>query len=122
MIAGASRLAAQFLAAGKIDGVVGIGGSTGSLMATEVMRTLPFGLPKLMISSTAALPGLSTRYIGTGDIALFHSVVEISGVSDLLKNVFDRAAFAMAGMMSEGITPPQSGQGQSYCPDHAGAM
>ena len=113
IIAGASRLAGQFLAAGKIDGVVGVGGSTGSLMATEVMRTLPFGLPKLMISSTAALPGLSTRYIGTGDIALFHSVVEISGVSDLLKNVFDRAAFAMAGMVSEGITPPRAGKGKA---------
>ncbi len=113
IIAGASRLAGQFFAAGKIDGVVGVGGSTGSLMATEVMRTLPFGLPKLMISSTAALPGLSTRYIGTGDIALFHSVVEISGVSDLLKNVFDRAAFAMAGMVSEGITPPRAGKGKA---------
>ncbi len=113
IIAGASRLAGQFLAAGKIDGVVGVGGSTGSLMATEVMRTLPFGLPKLMISSTAALPGLSTRYIGTGDIALFHSVVEISGLSDLLKNVFDRAAFAMAGMVSEGITPPRAGMGKA---------
>jgi len=113
IIAGAARLAGQFLAAGKIDGVVGVGGSTGSLMATEVMRTLPFGLPKLMISSTAALPGLSTRYIGTGDIALFHSVVEISGVSDLLKNVFDRAAFAMAGMVSEGITQPKAGKGKA---------
>lgn len=113
IIAGAARLAGQFLSAGKIDGVVGVGGSTGSLMATEVMRTLPFGLPKLMISSTAALPGLSTRYIGTGDIALFHSVVEISGVSDLLKNVFDRAAFAMAGMVSDGITPPKPGKGKA---------
>jgi uncharacterized protein (UPF0261 family) len=113
IIAGAARLAGQFLAAGKIDGVVGVGGSTGSLMATEVMRTLPFGLPKLMVSSTAALPGLSTRYIGTGDIALFHSVVEISGMSDLLKNVFDRAAFAMAGMVSEGITPPRAGKGKA---------
>ncbi|MFO7667664.1 MAG: Tm-1-like ATP-binding domain-containing protein [Desulfobacterales bacterium] len=113
MIAGASRLAAQFLAAGKIDGVVGVGGSTGSLMATEVMRTLPFGLPKLMVSSTAALPGLSTRYIGTGDITLFHSVVEISGMSDLLKNVFDRAAFAVAGMVSEDITPPRAGRGKA---------
>lgn len=113
IIAGASRLAGQFLTAGKIDGVVGVGGSTGSLMATEVMRTLPFGLPKLMISSTAALPGLSTRYIGTGDISLFHSVVEISGVSDLLKNVFDRAAFAMAGMVSEDITPPRAGKGKA---------
>jgi uncharacterized protein (UPF0261 family) len=77
-------------------------------MATEVMRSLPFGLPKLMISSTAALPGLSTRYIGTGDIALFHSVIEISGVTDLLKNVMDRAANAISGMVQGRVTSPRS--------------
>ena len=49
---------------GKIHGITGIGGATGSLMVTEVMRSLPFGFPKFLISSTAALPGLSTRYIG----------------------------------------------------------
>ena len=45
-IAGAIKLAAQYHAVGKIDGVVAIGGSTGSLMATEVMRALPFGFPR----------------------------------------------------------------------------
>lgn len=105
-IAGGSRIAGELFAAGRIDGVVGIGGSTGSLMATDIMRTLPFGVPKLMISSTAALPGLATRYIGTGDILLFHSVIEISGLSDLLGNVIDRAAGAMAGMLAESIRPP----------------
>jgi len=104
MMAGGSRLAAELLTQGKLDGVIALGGSTGSLMASEVMRSLPFGIPKVLISSTAALPGLSTRYIGTGDIALFHSVVEISGLPDLLKNVMDRAAYALAGMVSDDIT------------------
>jgi len=107
-ITGASSIAKELFDAQKIDGVTGIGGSTGSLMATEVMRTLPFGIPKLMISSTAALPGLSTRYIGTGDIALFHSVIEISGISDLLKNIMDRAAHAIAGMLQGDVTSPQA--------------
>ncbi|MDA8305841.1 MAG: Tm-1-like ATP-binding domain-containing protein, partial [Deltaproteobacteria bacterium] len=78
-IAGASKIAGELYARNRLDGVIAIGGSTGSLMATDVMRTLPFGVPKVMVSSTAALPGLSTRYIDTGDIVLFHSVVEISG-------------------------------------------
>jgi len=112
-IAGASKLAEQYFAEGKIDGVISIGGSTGTLMATEVMRSLPFGVPKLAISSTAALPGLSTRYIGTGDIALFHSVVEISGLSDLLKNVIDRGANAIAGMVQDNITPPNTEKGKA---------
>lgn len=110
VMAGASQIAQALHEKGGIQGVIGLGGSTGSLMATEVMRALPFGLPKLMVSSTAALPGLSTRYIGTGDIALFHSVVEISGVTDLLKNVLDRAAHAMAGMVQESVAPPGSGE------------
>lgn len=112
-IAGASRIAGELHATGRIAGVVSLGGSTGSLMGTDVMRTLPFGVPKLMISATAALPGLATRYIGTGDILLFHSVVEIAGVSDLLKNVIDRAVYAMAGMLSPDITPPRAGSGKA---------
>lgn len=98
IIEGASKIAKDLYAAGKISGVMAIGGSTGSLMATEVMRSLPFGIPKLMISSTAALPGLSSKYIGTSDILLFHSVIEISGVTDMLANVMDRACYAMKGM------------------------
>lgn len=98
MIAGASSIARRLVEEGKVHGVVSIGGSTGSLMAADVMRALPFGIPKLIISSTAALPGMSTRYIGTGDITLMHSVIEVSGVSEVLKNVIDRAAYAVCGM------------------------
>ena len=113
MMAGGSHIAANLLAEGKLDGVIALGGSTGSLMGSEIMRSLPFGIPKVMISSTAALPGLSTRYIGTGDIALFHSVVEISGVSDLLKNVMDRAAYALAGMVEDDIASPKAKKGKA---------
>jgi len=110
---GAKAIAADLHKENRIDGVVGLGGSTGSLMATEVMRALPFGLPKLMISSTAALPGLATRYIGTGDILLFHTVIEISGLSNMLKNVLDRAATAICGMVTGRITPPIGGSGKA---------
>jgi len=112
-MAGASRIAADLLSENKLDGLIAMGGSTGTLMATEVMRSLPFGIPKVMISSTAALPGLATRYIGTGDIALFHSVIEISGITDLLKNVMDRAAEALAGMVLGTITSPKAQKGKA---------
>jgi uncharacterized protein (UPF0261 family) len=112
-IAGAAHIAKQLQEAEKIQGVTGMGGATGSLMVTEVMRALPFGFPKLMISSAAALPGLSTRYIGTGDIALFHSVIELSGLSALLKNVFDRAAGAIAGMVQGNVTSPKADKGKA---------
>jgi uncharacterized protein (UPF0261 family) len=112
-IAGASAIAKQLQADGKIHGVTGMGGATGALMVTEVMRSLPFGLPKLMISSAAALPGLSTRFIGTGDIILFHSVIELSGLSDLLKNVLERAAHALGGMVQGKITSPRTDKGKA---------
>jgi uncharacterized protein (UPF0261 family) len=98
MIEGAKRVAKERYEKGEIQGVIGLGGSTGSLMATEVMRALPYGVAKLMVSSTAALPGLSTRYIGKGDIALFHTVIEIAGLSNLLKQALDRAAQAICAM------------------------
>ncbi len=108
MIAGAVKIAAARFAAGELRAVVGLGGSTGSLMASEVMRALPFGLPKLMVSSTAALPGLATRYIDTGDLLLFHTVVEIAGLTPLLKSVLDRAAGAALGMTAAPPLTPQS--------------
>lgn len=98
MTRGAAVTAVGMLKEGRLDGIIGIGGSTGSLMATDVMRALPFGVPKMMVSSTAALPGMSTRYIGTGDIALMHAVVEIAGLGDVLKNVIDRAARGICAM------------------------
>lgn len=98
MIDGAVSIAKDLFQSGRLAGLIGLGGSTGSLMATDVMRSLPFGVPKLMVSSTAALPGLSTRYLGTGDISIFHTVIEISGLSLPLCNVLDRAAAAIAGM------------------------
>ncbi len=104
MISGGRRLAKAMVEEGTVQGILGLGGSTGSLMATEIMRAVPFGVPKIMVSSTAALPGLSTRYIGTGDIALFHTVVEIAGLNDLLKNVLDRAAAAICAMVMGELT------------------
>ncbi|MFH0958257.1 MAG: Tm-1-like ATP-binding domain-containing protein [Pseudomonadota bacterium] len=98
MIDGATKIATEFMNSGRLAGIIGLGGSTGSLMATTVMRALPFGVPKLMVSSTAALPGLATRYIGSGDIALLHTVIEISGLSKPLMNILDRAAAAITGM------------------------
>ncbi len=112
MIEGAKNLAKERFESGEIQGVIGLGGSTGSLMATEVMRALPYGVAKLMVSSTAALPGLSTRYIGKGDIALFHTVIEISGLSNLLKQALDRAAQAICAMAEVPLPETQRAKGQ----------
>ena len=112
MITGAVKIARERFAAGELDCVAGLGGSTGSLMASEVMRALPFGLPKVMISSTAALPGLATRYIDTGDLMLFHTVVEISGLNPLLQSVLDRAATAITCLARVPAVTPEAVRGR----------
>ena len=101
MTQGAVKIARELLEEGRLAGVIGLGGATLSMIATNIMRALPFGVPKVMVSSSAALPGLSTRYIGTGDIMLFHTVIELSGLSPHLKNVLNRAARAVWAMAQE---------------------
>ncbi len=106
MITGAVKILHQSMREGRLDGVTGIGGYRGSFMATAIMQSLPFGFPKLMISSAAALPGLSTQFFKTSDIMIFHSVIETAGLTNLLKNVLDRAAHALSGMLQGQVTTP----------------
>jgi len=113
MTRGAIKIARKLLEERRLAGVVGLGGATLSMISTNIMRALPFGVPKIMISSSAALPGLSTRYIGTGDIMLFHTVIELSGLSPHLKNVLDRAARSVCAMAREPLFSPEAAKGSS---------
>ena len=108
MGSGAVKISHRLLRDKKIHGIFGVGGYSGSLMTSEVMHTLPFGFPKILVSSAAAIPGLSTRFLQTSDILLFNSVVEIAGLTGLLKNVLDRAVLAMAGMLQGPVTEPSA--------------
>ena len=113
MTQGAVKIARELLEEGRLAGVIGLGGATLSMIATNIMRALPFGVPKVMVSSSAALPGLSTRYIGTGDIMLFHTVIELSGLSPHLKNVLNRAARAVWAMAQEPRFSAEAAQGSA---------
>jgi uncharacterized protein (UPF0261 family) len=115
MVEGAIQKVRQLHSEGKIDGIISIGGTTGTQMGTAIMRSLPFGVPKLAVSSTASLPGFASRNIGTADIALMHSVVEIAGLNNLMKNVLTRAAGAICGMVEGSAKVPisQPGKGEN---------
>lgn len=106
MVAGTVKIIHRLMREGRVNGVIGIGGYRGSFMATAIMHSLPFGFPKVMVSSAAALPGLSTRFFKTSDIMIFHSVIEIAGLTNLLKNVLDRAAYALSGMLQGQVATP----------------
>jgi uncharacterized protein (UPF0261 family) len=106
VVSGALSIALKLVNEGRVRGVIGIGGCTGTLMITSVLQGLPFGLPKVMVSSAAAQPGLSNQFLKTSDIMLFNSVIEIFGLSDPVRNVLERAAYALHGMVRGPIVDP----------------
>ena len=108
MVDGSRQKALDLYSHGKLSGTISVGGTTGTRMGTSIMKSLPFGIPKFAVSSTAALPGLASRYIGTADITLMHSVVEIAGLNDLMRNVLARAAGAICGMVEGSVRVPVS--------------
>lgn len=102
MIRGASALVRELYDEGRLDGIVSIGGASNTGLATAVMGALPFGLPKVMVSSMAAVPAYAGSYFGTKDIVMIHSVVDVAGLNPLLRNVLQRAAAAVCGMVESG--------------------
>lgn len=85
---------------GKIRGMISAGGGTGTHMATSIMRVLPLGIPKVMVSTVASrnMAGI----VGTKDITMIHSVSDILGVNSISGGVLDRAAGAVCGMTQSG--------------------
>lgn len=86
----------------KIDAVISLGGGGGTAIATSGMRALPIGFPKLMVSTLAS--GNTAHYIGTKDIVMFPSIVDVAGLNQISKTIFARAAGAICGMASTAIS------------------
>jgi uncharacterized protein (UPF0261 family) len=116
MVDGAAQKVRQLHSEGDVDGIISIGGTTGTQMGTRIMMSLPFGVPKFAVSSTASLPAFASRYIGTADIVLMHSVVEIAGLNTLMRNVLARAAGAICGMVEGSTKVPISLPGKGEKP------
>jgi len=98
-IRGAQKIVRRLMEEGKIHGVLGVGGGTASLVATSVMRSLPFGMPKLMASSMAAHPKYVGQYVGTKDITMLHTVVDVVEINPILKTQLINAVGAICGMV-----------------------
>ncbi|MDO4977166.1 MAG: Tm-1-like ATP-binding domain-containing protein [Eubacteriales bacterium] len=79
------------------DGVLALGGSGGTSLITPCMRMLPLGIPKIMVSTMAA--GDVARYVGTSDILMMPSIVDIAGINRISSQVFTHAVHAMIGML-----------------------
>ena len=82
----------------KINGVIGIGGGQGTAIATSAMKVLPVGFPKLMVSTIAS--GNTRPYVGTKDITMMYSVVDIAGLNFISRKVLKNASNAICGMVN----------------------
>ncbi|KAI5923991.1 hypothetical protein F4810DRAFT_157112 [Camillea tinctor] len=96
VVKGAIPVVKQLLADGKAHAVIGLGGSNGTSIASAVMRALPLLIPKLIVSTVAS--GDTRFYVGESDISMMYSVVDISGLNQILRDVIDNAAAAILGM------------------------
>lgn len=82
---------------GKFDGIISLGGTGGTSLATPAMRALPIGVPKVMVSTVAS--GNTQQYVGTSDIVMYPSIVDVSGLNSISTKIFTNAALAIAGMV-----------------------
>ncbi|MEO8658325.1 MAG: Tm-1-like ATP-binding domain-containing protein [Bryobacteraceae bacterium] len=82
----------------RIAGMLAVGGSAGTSIATAGMREVRIGVPKLMVSTMAS--GNTRPYVGTSDIAMLYPVGDFTGLNRLTRSILVTAANAMAGMCS----------------------
>ena len=91
---------------GKLGGIIGMGGTGGTSIATTGMRVLPVGVPKVMVSTVAG--GDVSAYAGTRDIIFIPSIVDVAGINSISRAIFANAAGAIAGMVK--LDQPPAGE------------
>jgi uncharacterized protein (UPF0261 family) len=97
MCAGAPVVVAHLHAKGRLHGIIGMGGTGGTTVVTAAMRALPVGVPKLCVSTAAS--GDVAAYVGTKDITMMPSIVDVAGINRISRIIFTRAAGAVCGMV-----------------------
>jgi len=98
-VAGMTEAFVRWMA--RQDGVMGVlsaGGSGGTAIVAPAMRSLPVGVPKLIVSTVAS--GEVAQYVGPADITMMHSVADVQGLNAITEEVLSNAAYAMVGMVT----------------------
>ena len=101
---GTIKKAKELISEGKLDGIMSLGGANAATVGTAVMKALPFGIPKLMVSSAAGMQAYAGRWFGTGDIMMMNTIVDLAGLNEMVKNVLSRAAGSICGMVGASPT------------------
>lgn len=97
MTRGVAAVARRLYDEGRLDGILALGGSAGAAMGTSAMRALPLGIPKVMVTTVAS--GDTKPYVGTRDVVMFPSVVDVAGVNRISARIYANAAGAIVGMV-----------------------
>jgi uncharacterized protein (UPF0261 family) len=100
----APKLVRQLYEQGKFDGIIGMGGSGGSAIIASAMRSIPIGVPKVLVSTVAS--GDVSFYVRGKDITIIPSIVDVAGLNRISRLIYARAAGAICGMVQN--EPPQS--------------
>jgi uncharacterized protein (UPF0261 family) len=98
MAAGLAKVVRELYDAGRLAGILGMAGSGGTSIATTAMRELPVGVPKVMASTVGG--GDISAYVGTVDITMMPSVVDVAGINTISRAIYANAAGAIAGMVA----------------------
>jgi uncharacterized protein (UPF0261 family) len=91
---------------GDLQGMIAITGLTGAMISLPAMKDLPFGLPKMIISSAMALPVHASKYaefVCVKDITVMHAVVDTVGMNSLVRKLALNGADAISGMVERGV-------------------
>lgn len=96
MARGATEVVKRLHAQGRLDAILGVGGSGGSSIVSAAMQALPVGVPKLLVSTMAS--GDTRPYVGTSDITMMYSIVDVAGINGVSEKILTNAAAAVAGM------------------------
>ena len=108
MARGAEEVVRRLHEEGRLDGILALGGSGGTAIATQAMRALPVGVPKLMVSTMAS--GDTRPYVGAVDVTMTYSVVDIAGINAVSARILSNAAAAIAGMATAEPPDVESGK------------
>jgi len=106
MAGGLAAVVRRLYEEGHLDGIIGMGGSGGTSIATTGMRMLPVGVPKVMVSTMGG--GDVSAYTGTKDITFIPSIVDVAGINSISRAIYTNAAGAIAGMVKMETPPAQS--------------
>ena len=98
MADGATHLVIDLVTQGKVDGIISMGGTQGTTLATKVMRALPYGFPKVMVSTMAS--GNVAHWVDIKDITMMFSVTDILGLNPVMRKMLANAAASICGMVN----------------------